>query len=200
MLPRRSNDIRDTRDDVPNYPMIGETDLRIAKLSAARLAPSEGAGAPPRLGFGPFELDVSNRRLLRGEGLVTITPRVFDILLVLVTQAGQPVDKDCLLARVWGDTAVEEGNLARQISTLRKVLGDATDEPSFVVTLPGRGYQFIAPVRLVAQDAAAGGTRHEAVRHSWCIGSVFVVGVGLGVGAAAIALAVSTWWSRRRRD
>ena len=78
---------------------------------------------------------------------VAITARVFDILVVLIKRQGQPVDKDVLIEQVWGDLAVEEGNLARNVSTLRKLLGEAPDDHRFIVTLPGRGYQFVAPVR-----------------------------------------------------
>jgi TolB-like protein/DNA-binding winged helix-turn-helix (wHTH) protein/Flp pilus assembly protein TadD len=107
--------------------------------------------------FGPFVLDVANRRLLRDGAPVAITARVFDVLVVLVRDHGQPVDKGTLIERVWGDLAVEEGNLARNVSTLRRLLGEAPDDHRFVVTLSGRGYQFVAPVRVIgAPDADEG--------------------------------------------
>jgi hypothetical protein len=69
-----------------------------------------------RYAFGPYVVDTANRRLTRDDETVPVTARVFDILVVLVQQPGQPLDKDTLIARVWGDTAVEEGNLARSVS------------------------------------------------------------------------------------
>jgi serine/threonine-protein kinase len=110
-----------------------------------------------RYAFHPFVLDTANRRLLRDGTPVAITARVFDILVVLVGHHGRPVDKDALIEQVWGDTAVEEGNLTRNVSTLRKVLGESPDDHQFIVTLPGRGYQFVAPVR-EACDAPGGRT------------------------------------------
>ncbi len=97
--------------------------------------------------FGPFVLDIANRRLVRDGAPVPITARVFDILVVLVQHCGRPVEKDTLIERVWGNQAVEEGNLTRNVSTLRKLLGEAPDDHQFIVTLPGRGYQFVAQVR-----------------------------------------------------
>jgi DNA-binding winged helix-turn-helix (wHTH) protein/TolB-like protein/Flp pilus assembly protein TadD len=104
--------------------------------------------------FGPFELDPTLRRLLRDGTPVAITARVFDILVALVEHAGRPVDKDVLLQRVWGDVTVEEGNLTRNVSTLRKILGDSPDDHQYIVTLPGRGYQFVAEVRSADQATA----------------------------------------------
>jgi eukaryotic-like serine/threonine-protein kinase len=115
-----------------------------------------GAPASPRrrYTFGAFEVDAANRRLLRDGAPVAVTARVFDILLVLVQRSGQPISKEELIAQVWGEVVVEEGNLARNVSTLRKVLGEAPDDHQFIVTLAGRGYQFVAPVR-VHEDATS---------------------------------------------
>ncbi len=113
---------------------------------------SDDVQADVKYAFGPFVLDGANRRLVRDSTPVAITARVFDILVVLVRHHGRPIDKETLIERVWGDLAVEEGNLTRNVSTLRKVLGEAPDDHQFIVTLPGRGYQFVAPVREI--DAA----------------------------------------------
>lgn len=108
-----------------------------------------------RYAFEDFVLDPANRRLSRGDAPVAITGRVLDILMVLVERHGQLVEKDTLIERVWGDLAVEEGNLARNISTLRKVLGEPPDDRRFISTLSGRGYQFVAPVTVLASEAVA---------------------------------------------
>lgn len=95
------------------------------------------------------------RRLLRGGEPLPITARVFDILAVLVRHQGQALDKEHLIAQVWGDVAIEEGNLARNVSTLRKLLGEAPDDHRFIVTLPGRGYQFVGEVQAIADEPPA---------------------------------------------
>src|ERR1043166_6136837 len=95
--------------------------------------------------FGPYRVDPAERRLLRGDAPIPLTPKAFDTLLALVENAGRGMDKDELLRRVWPDTFVEEGSLTRNISVLRKVLGGAEGE--FIETLPKRGYRFVASVK-----------------------------------------------------
>src|SRR5437773_2461770 len=97
--------------------------------------------------FGPFRLDSARRRLLRGEEVVQLTPKVFDILLVLLESSGRIVDKEELVKAVWPDTFVEEGNLAQNISILRKALGETLEDHRYIETVPKRGYRFIAEVR-----------------------------------------------------
>jgi TolB-like protein/DNA-binding winged helix-turn-helix (wHTH) protein len=150
--------------------------------------PATSSPAPAKYAFGPFVLDLANRRLLREGVPVGITARIFDILVVLVECRGQAVEKEALLARVWGDVAVEEGNLARAVSTLRKVLGDAPDDPRYIVTLPGRGYQFIAAVTAVEPENAA--SRADATpqaRRTW---------VPLAAAVALVVIVAGTFWVR----
>ena len=99
--------------------------------------------------FGPFRLDASERQLLRDGKVVPLTPKVFDVLLALVQNCGRILSKDEVMKIVWPETAVEEGNLARNISTLRSALGERPRESQFIETIPWRGYRFIAPVRKV---------------------------------------------------
>ncbi len=101
--------------------------------------------------FGPFIVDPVKRRLWRGDHLVAITSKTFDVLVVLLDHRDHVVSKDELLSRVWPDTVVNENNLARQISSLRRALGQRPDQHDFVVTVPGHGYRFVATV----QDLAA---------------------------------------------
>ena len=77
-----------------------------------------------RYEFGPFQLDIAERCLLREGRPVPMTPKVFDLLEVLVRNSGHLVEKDELIKQVWPDSFVEEGNLNRNVSILRKVLGD----------------------------------------------------------------------------
>ena len=104
--------------------------------------------------FGPFRVDVRERRLLRDGQDVALTPKVFDVLLALVKNSGHIVSKDEVMALVWPNTAVEEGNVARNISTLRKALGEHPHESNYVETIPWRGYRFVAKVREVRHEIA----------------------------------------------
>jgi len=97
--------------------------------------------------FGPFRVDPQNRLLLRNGQPVPLTGKPFDILLALLERSGQLLTKDELLARVWPDTVVEEGNLGRSISSLRKALDDSPDEHRYIVTLSRHGYRFVGEVR-----------------------------------------------------
>src|SRR4030095_14643166 len=96
--------------------------------------------------FADFELD-GPKRLLRKHGeTVTLTSKSFDLLSVLLDRHSEVVSKDELLEAVWPGQFVEEGNLTVHISTLRKVLGEGKNEHRFIVTVPGRGYSFVAAV------------------------------------------------------
>jgi DNA-binding winged helix-turn-helix (wHTH) protein/predicted Zn-dependent protease len=97
--------------------------------------------------FGAFRLDAGERLLLREGQLVPLTPKAFDVLLTLVEQRGRLLEKDDLLRAVWPDTIVEEGNLADNISRVRKALGEGEDGQKFIETIPRRGYRFVAEVR-----------------------------------------------------
>ncbi len=96
--------------------------------------------------FGPFQLDPRRRLLVRQGRSIPLTPKALELLLVLVERRGQVVEKDELMRRLWPDSFVEEGNLAFNVSNLRKALGDSPHRRDYIVTIPGRGYQFVAPV------------------------------------------------------
>jgi len=95
--------------------------------------------------FGPFRLLPRQRLLLEGDKPVRLGSRALDILMALVERAGELVGKDELMARVWPDTFVGEGNLKFQVGALRRTLGDGN---RYLVNIPGRGYCFVAPVAL----------------------------------------------------
>src|SRR5947209_7012673 len=97
--------------------------------------------------FGPFRLDPVERVLWQNGGLVPLTPKAFETLLVLITHSGHVVHKDDLMKQIWPDAFVEEGGLARNISVLRKALGEGPDDHRYIETVPRRGYRFVAPVR-----------------------------------------------------
>lgn len=102
--------------------------------------------------FAPFTVDVSKRLLLNGDQPVPLKPKVFDTLLALVENSGRVVEKEELMQLIWPDVAVEENNLTQNISAIRKSLGDRQNEHRFVVTIPGRGYRFVADVRKTSTD------------------------------------------------
>src|SRR5437764_7305951 len=97
--------------------------------------------------FGPYRVDTADRLLLKGGQVVPLPPKVFDILLAFVERSGRVLDKDELMQEVWPDTFVEEGNLARNVSTLRRALGDGEDGHPYIETIPRRGYRFVAKVK-----------------------------------------------------
>jgi len=102
-------------------------------------------------GFDSYRLDVSNRQLLLDGKPVPLPAKAFDMLVVLIENAGQLMGKDELFSRVWPDQIVEESNLTVQVSAIRKALGDRKENPHYIVTVPGHGYRFTG--NLVSLDA-----------------------------------------------
>ncbi len=102
--------------------------------------------------FDKFRLDLRQKCLWRDAELVSLTPKAFDTLVVLIENRGNPVDKDTLLNKVWADTFVEESTLAQNISTLRKTLALQENGKQFIETVPRRGYRFVADVREIVDD------------------------------------------------
>jgi predicted ATPase/DNA-binding winged helix-turn-helix (wHTH) protein len=96
--------------------------------------------------FGPFCLLPAAHRLLEGDTPIHIGVRALDLLTVLVERAGAVVTKEELFARVWPDVVVDEGNLRTQIALLRKALREGQDNARYLMTVPGRGYRFVATV------------------------------------------------------
>jgi DNA-binding winged helix-turn-helix (wHTH) protein/tetratricopeptide (TPR) repeat protein len=98
------------------------------------------------LKFGPYRLDPDQRLVFRGTEIIPLAPRLYDTLLALIESGGRLVDKESLLRRVWQDAFVEEGSLARNVSTLRKILGEGPRDHKYIATVPKRGYRFAATV------------------------------------------------------
>lgn len=105
--------------------------------------------------FGPFELDGAEYRLLRHGVEVPLQLKAFETLCILVERAGRLLTKDELLRQLWPGTIVEENNLNKNISHLRKALGENAAGQSYIETIPRVGYRFAAPVEEVS---AAGPT------------------------------------------
>jgi DNA-binding winged helix-turn-helix (wHTH) protein/TolB-like protein/tetratricopeptide (TPR) repeat protein len=97
--------------------------------------------------FDNFCVDAGRRLLLNGgDEPIALTPKIFDTLLYLVSHSGQVIEKDELMSSIWPDTIVEENNLNKNISVLRHVLGENPGEHRYIVTVPGKGYKFVASV------------------------------------------------------
>src|SRR5271168_917085 len=113
--------------------------------------------------FGEFRIEALARTLRREAEVVALNRRAFDVLLYFVQNPGRLLTRDELLKNVWPDTYVDENSLAQSISALRRALEEKPGDNSYIVTLPGRGYQFVSQVQVVAgenfaavPDAAAG--------------------------------------------
>jgi TolB-like protein/DNA-binding winged helix-turn-helix (wHTH) protein/Tfp pilus assembly protein PilF len=122
--------------------------------------------------FGDFRLDPRKRLLARRAGTVlSLTPKLFDALLFMLEHPGEDLDKDQLMSALWPGLVVEENNLSQAISGLRKVLGDGDGQHRYIVTVPRRGYRFVATVTkeearegaAAAEPALAPGTAPELV-------------------------------------
>lgn len=131
------------------------------------------------LDFGSFRVDLTKRVLLRSGEAVSLPPKAFEVLLVLLQRPGQIVSKDQLLQEVWPDTFVEEGNLTQTIFVLRRALGDS-DGQALIITVPRQGYRFAATVNSSAlQTSALPVHRGVSIRaiagRFWWIAAVVVI-------------------------
>jgi DNA-binding winged helix-turn-helix (wHTH) protein len=105
--------------------------------------------------FGPFRLVPAERRLLRAGRALTLPPKAFDTLLILVQRHGHVVKKDDLLKMVWPETFVEENNLNQYISLLRRTLTNGTTGDGYIETVRRYGYRFTAKVREMRDERSA---------------------------------------------
>ena len=96
--------------------------------------------------FGPFHLDVPEHELRRNTQVITLTPKAFDPLLILVQGVGRTFTKAELLESLWPGRIVEENNLSQTIFQLRKALAENADGSNYILTVPRRGYKFIGSV------------------------------------------------------
>ena len=151
--------------------------------------------------FGPFRLDPAERKLLRDNEIVALTPKAFDTLLLLVRNSGHLLEKDELINMLWPETFVEEGSLSNNIFLLRKALGE---DPTFIETVPRRGYRFVGAVRQFpcgaptslekpteagARGVASVPSKARRAWRSWAAVSI--------AGVALLALLAATSWFYR---
>jgi predicted ATPase/DNA-binding winged helix-turn-helix (wHTH) protein len=128
------------------------------------------------ISFGPFRLLAAQRLLLEGDKPVRLGSRAFDILAALVERAGEVVGKQELITRAWPKTLVEEANLKIQVSALRRALGDGQGGHRYVVTVPGQGYNFVAPVSLKGSSRAPPPPRMAAAVHNLPFAATRMIG------------------------
>ncbi len=136
------------------------------------------------LQFGRFRLDPTGRLLFCNEQAIPLPPKAADVLLLLVQNAGNVVEKEDLLKAVWQETYVEEGSLARSISILRKAFDDRDSGREYIATIPKRGYRFVVPVK--ETDVLPPHTE-EAVRNHVASHRTRAIALILAIVAGAIA-------------
>ncbi|HYL97777.1 MAG TPA: winged helix-turn-helix domain-containing protein, partial [Blastocatellia bacterium] len=102
--------------------------------------------------FGPFSVDAANLTLTKSGSIIHVPAKTLETLLILIRRRPEVLDKDYLIKQLWPDTFVQEINLTVHISRLRKVLGDGPGDHRYIVTVPKRGYGFVAPVDEVDQE------------------------------------------------
>ena len=121
--------------------------------------------------FGPFRLDADNHALLREGRPVTLTRKAVEMLIVLVENRGEVLEKEALLKRLWPDTTVEDSNLTQNVYMIRQALGEGAQQQTYIETVPKRGYRFAAEVTEIpsnghrapaAGDAAATPAANQA--------------------------------------
>ena len=158
---------------------------------------SPGQRAKEVYEFGPFRVDPEKETVLREGEPVPLTPKTFQILLVLMRNNKEVVTKDDLMKAVWPDTFVEEANLSRNIFMLRKALGETAQDHKYIVTVPGRGYRLTENVHLVPEQqvnivAASRSSVQVEIKETrpwrWVAAVAFLV-----VAAGA------SWWILHRR-
>jgi predicted ATPase/DNA-binding winged helix-turn-helix (wHTH) protein len=126
--------------------------------------------------FGPFLLLAEERLLLEGDRSVRLGSRAFDILVFLIERAGEVVGKEELLMRIWPQTFVEEANLKIQVSALRRALGDGQDGNRYIVTVVGRGYNFVAPIRIEEPERIRPSAALSTAKHNLPLAVTRIIG------------------------
>lgn len=131
--------------------------------------PDDGFGSfarpPARYArFGSFDLDFQRQELFRSGTRVALPRKVLEVLMILIEKPGDIVTREALRARLWPpDQNVNfDANVNTTVNKLRQVLGDSTNQPSFVETIPRRGYVFIARTEFVDKPSVPGLHDHEA--------------------------------------
>ena len=114
-----------------------------------------------------FRLDPSRQQLTCSGSLVPLKARAFDLLVYFAEHAGELIDKAAVMRAVWPNVVVEENNLSQHLSVLRHALGEGRHGRQFIVTVPRRGFRFVAEVRQVnGSKSPATGTAEATVQRA----------------------------------
>src|SRR5690242_18296926 len=134
--------------------------------------------------FGPFIVDSVQHTVSRDGEPVPLTPKTFDLLLLLLENQGRLLTKDELMKTLWPDSFVDESNLTQQISMVRKALGQKSGEEQYIVTVPARGYRFTAPVAVRGKEETRPSQPAPLTRrsHGWAVTAGLVLMGALAVG------------------
>jgi DNA-binding winged helix-turn-helix (wHTH) protein/Tol biopolymer transport system component len=144
----------------------------------------------PLVRFGAYTLDPAARKLWRGAERLPLPSRAVDALAYLVAHCGRVVEKDEIIAAVWHDVAVTDDSLIHAVSVIRRALGDDPGQPSFVETVPRRGYRFVAPVEVV-RARVDGDDAAEPDRWRW-VGALTAAGLVLATVAGVAVYRIRT--------
>src|SRR5688572_7714660 len=158
------------------------------------------------LSFGDFQIDRDRRLLLRHGEVVPLQAKAFDVLTLLVQKRGEVLSKNELMDTVWENQFVEENNLTVHVAALRKALGETKNQHKFIVTVPGKGYQFVADLKRPTNgDIVIERRRHEKIvvdeeiveihpaaatatsLSAWARGKRFAIAVAFAVAAVLVA-------------
>jgi DNA-binding winged helix-turn-helix (wHTH) protein len=140
--------------------------------------------------FDSFQLDVTRRKLLSASGVVLpLNSRAMEALLLLVANAGQVVERRRLMQAIWPDTIVEDNNLNQCILAIRRALGEVGGRNRYVMTVPGRGFCFVCPVRERIQESAEDATESLAPVARALLEPIFWVGLVIGAVVGGLVLA-----------
>ena len=152
--------------------------------------------------FDAFCVDSGKRLLLRDDEIIALTPKVFETLLYLVNHNGKVLEKDELMSAIWPDTIVEENNLNKNISVLRQVLGENPGAHRFIVTVPGKGYKFVADVRTISVEKIpeTSDSKPRRERRSSKRSAFAAAGVIAAIAIAVLAFGYSYFNNQRQID
>ena len=165
--------------------------------------------------FGPFRLDLAEKALSKDGESVSLTPKAFDTLLILIEKNGRLVEKEELMKRLWPDSIVEENSLSQNIYLVRKALGEESQGTRYIETVPRRGYRFNAPVKeIFSGDTTLG--RHILVEENEALAEPPAISASLlmrisprrrfsrtllfALSSALVLLAIWLIWSAPRRS
>ncbi|HRH41744.1 MAG TPA: winged helix-turn-helix domain-containing protein [Pyrinomonadaceae bacterium] len=132
--------------------------------------------------FAEFYLDAEEKILMRHGQPVSVTPKAFQLLLVLIKNQGRPVKKSEIMKEVWAGSYVEDGNLTFTVNLLRKTLGDDRQNPRFIETIPKHGYRFIAEVKTVDENQSPGPLQNaDSARRNYSFAVAALIFLFIGI-------------------